>query len=116
MNYKATHSLHDRWSEASRIIEKYPDRVPIICERSHLASKDCPHIDKNKYLIPNDLTVGQFIYVLRKRMKLPPEKALFLFVNGTIIPTSHMMCQIYDAYKDEDCFLYITCSYENTFG
>lgn len=45
-------------------------------------------IDKKKYLVPSDLTCGQFVYVIRKRLKLPAEKAIFLFVNGVIPPTA----------------------------
>ena len=73
-------------------------------------------IDKKKYLVPSDLTVGQFMFVIRKRLKLPPEQAIFLFVNGTIPPTAALMNQIYDEHRDVDGFLYITYSGENTFG
>jgi len=31
-----------------------------------------------------DLTVGQFVYVVRKRIKLSPEKAIFVFVKNTL--------------------------------
>ena len=37
---------------------------------------------------PTDLTVSQFQYVIRKRIKLAPEKALFIFVNNTTPSTS----------------------------
>ena len=30
---------------------------------------DISDIDKQKYLVPADLTVGQFVYVIRKRIK-----------------------------------------------
>jgi GABA(A) receptor-associated protein len=40
-----------------------------------------------RYLVPADLTVGQFIYVVRKRIKLSPEKAIFVFVKDTLPPT-----------------------------
>ena len=40
-----------------------------------------------RYLVPADLTVGQFIYVIRKRIKLPPERAIFIFVDNVIPPT-----------------------------
>ena len=40
-----------------------------------------------RYLVPSDLSVGQFVYVIRKRIKLPPEKAVFLFVNNALPPT-----------------------------
>lgn len=40
-----------------------------------------------RYLVPADLTVGQFVYVVRKRIKLSAEKAIFVFVNNTLPPT-----------------------------
>ena len=93
MNYsfKHTHPFNNRLNESKRIMNMYPDRLPIICERFEKASSDCPFIDKKKYLIPNDLTVGQFIYVIRNRLKLPPEKALFLFIDDTIPTTSQYL-------------------------
>jgi hypothetical protein len=69
---------------------------------------DIPIIDKKKYLVPSDLTVGQFCYVIRKRIKLAPEKAIFIFVNEVLPPTAALMSSIYDEHKDEDGFLYIT--------
>jgi len=72
-------------SSSERIRAKYPDRIPVICEKSDRS--DIPDIDKKKYLVPADLTVGQFIYVIRKRIKLPPERAIFIFVNNVIPPT-----------------------------
>lgn len=100
--------------EARRILAKYPDRIPVICEKADRS--DIPDIDKKKYLVPADLTVGQFIYVIRKRIKLPPERAIFIFVNNVIPPTASLMSTIYEEQKDEDSFLYITYSGENTFG
>ena len=64
---------------------RYPDRIPVICEKD--PRSDIPAVDKRKYLIPVNLTVGQFIYVIRKRIKLPPERAIFIFVNNVIPPT-----------------------------
>ncbi|CAM9951450.1 unnamed protein product [Ectocarpus fasciculatus] len=107
--------FHDkRKSEAERIRAKYPDRIPVICEKADRS--DIPDIDKKKYLVPADLSTGQFIYVIRKRIKLDPEKAIFIFVNDTIPQTSALMSQVYEHQKDEDGFLYITYSGENTFG
>ena len=58
--------------------------------------------------MPADLTVGQFVYVIRKRIKLSPEKAIFIFVDEVLPPTAALMSSIYDEHKDEDGFLYIT--------
>ena len=57
------------------------------------------------------------MYVIRKRMKLEPEKAIYLFVNGrNVSRTSALLSQIYDENKDEDGFLYIKYDGESTFG
>ncbi|XP_008661527.1 autophagy-related protein 8C isoform X1 [Zea mays] len=70
----------------------------------------------HEYLVPADLTVGQFVYVVRKRIKLSAEKAIFIFVKNTLPPTAALMSAIYEENKDEDGFLYMTYSGENTFG
>lgn len=61
-----------------------------------------------RYLVPADLTVGQFVYVIRKRIKLKPEKAIFIFVNNALPNTAELMTKIYEEQKDEDGFLYVT--------
>ena len=112
----------------------------MICEKADRS--DIPDIDKKKYLVPADLTVGQFVYVIRKRIKLSPEKAIFIFINNVLPPTgtackmmssycmllsnlqmvcvyicsAALMSNIYEEQKDVDGFLYITYSGENTFG
>uniref|UniRef100_A0A9I9CLN0 Autophagy-related protein n=1 Tax=Cucumis melo TaxID=3656 RepID=A0A9I9CLN0_CUCME len=106
--------LEKRKAEAARIREKYPDRIPVIVEKAERS--DIPSIDKKKYLVPADLTVGQFVYVIRKRIKLSPEKAIFIFVDNVLPPTGAIMSAIYEEKKDEDGFLYVTYSGENTFG
>ena len=52
---------------------RYPDRIPVICEKD--PRSDIPPVDKRKYLIPMDLTVGQFVYVIRKRARHAPHAA-----------------------------------------
>ena len=73
-------------------------------------------IDKKKYLVPKDLTAGQFVYVIRKRLNLPPEQAIYLSVNGIIPPAAALISTLFDANKDEDGFLYVEYVGENVFG
>ena len=113
--FKQENSLEDRKNETTKIMKKYDDRIPIIIERS--ARTDLPDVEKNKYLVPDNLTVGQFIFTaLRTRLKIDNTKALFIFINDTIPPTSASLKEIYDEHKDEDGFLYMTYAGENTFG
>jgi GABA(A) receptor-associated protein len=49
-------------------------------------------------------------------MKFDPGQAIFLFVKGTMPPSGASISDIYQNYKDIDDFLYITYTFENTFG
>jgi hypothetical protein len=51
------------------------------------------------FFIEQDLTVGQFVYVIRKRIKLAPEKAIFIFVDEILPPTAALMSTIYEEHK-----------------
>ena len=113
-SFKLAHPFEKRKEEAARIRAKYPERIPIIVEKADRS--DIPAVDKKKYLVPPDLTVGQFVFVVRKRIKLSPEKAIFIFVNNTLPQTASLMSAIYEENKDDDGFLYLTYSGENTFG
>lgn len=116
MQYKERKSFESRMGEASSILAKYTDRIPIICER-HTSCSSLPMIDKHKYLVPRDLTAGQFMYVLRKRLRINSEQAIFLFTDsGQLPPSSHQLSDIYTRCKDDDGFLYLRYSGENTFG
>ena len=92
---------------------KYPERVPVIVEKF---SMDLPDLDRKKYLVPDDLSMANFMYVIRKRIKLEAEKSIFLFVNNKIMQMSKLMGEVYDKHRDEDGFLYIKYCGESTFG
>ena len=113
--FKSSHTLEQRKLESQRVKDRYPDRMPIICERSSMC-KQVPTLDKTKYLVPRDLTVAQFMYVIRKRIKLDADKALFVFINNTIPPSAALLADVYERNQDEDGFLYVTYSGEQTFG
>lgn len=116
MDFKEKYTFEQRSVESSRILEKYPTRIPVICQRN-TSDKLLPNIDKSKYLVPNDLTVGQFTYIIRKRIKIQPEKALFVFVNHNILaPVSLTMKELYMNNVNDDGFIYMYYSGENTFG
>lgn len=111
--FDSEYTFDQRKLEADRIISKYPDRIPIIVE----PSTGCKiEIDKKKYLVPRDLSMGQFLFVIRKRLKLPAEKALFVFVDGTIPSSTMVLSELYHHHVTQDGFLKLTFSEENVFG
>ena len=62
------------------------------------------------------ILVGQFYFLIRKRIHLRAEDALFFFVNNVIPPTSATMGQLYGEHHEEDFFLYIAYSDESVYG
>lgn len=45
----------------------------------------------------------QFVYVIRKRISIPPDKAIFIFVSNTLPPTAALMSTVYEQHRDEVC-------------
>ena len=114
-SFKENFTLQKRTEESSCIRKKYPDRIPVIVEK--LSSSDIETIDKKKFLVPADLTLGQFLYVIRKRIQnLKPEQAIFIFINNSLVSQTSLMSQLYKEHHDTDGFLYAVYSGENTFG
>ena len=112
-SFKDNHSFDKRIKESTKIIEKYPDRIPVIVERANTHVKE---IDRKKYLVPKDLTMGQFLHIIRQRIKLKSHESIYLFVNGTMAPTSMLINEIYNKHQNKDKFLYINYCSESTFG
>ncbi|WCJ23216.1 Autophagy-related protein 8i [Euphorbia peplus] len=112
--FKNDFTFDQRVHESKAIIAKYPQRVPVILER--YSKTDLPQTEKRKYLVPRDMSVGQFIHIFSGRLHLDPGKALFVFINNTLPQTASLLGTIYETQKDEDGFLYMYYSSEKTFG
>ena len=117
-SFKKTYPFLQRCEEVARILKKYPDKIPIICEPNinSIRFSNTPIIDKNKFLVPNDFTIGQFICVIRYQFHIKPEMGLFIFINNYIPSGTEYLYTIYNRLRDQDGFLYITYCFENTFG
>jgi GABA(A) receptor-associated protein len=100
--------------EVYRLRSKFPDHVPVFVSRSP-SSRDIPTIDKHKYIVPKHLSVGQFIYTIRCRLRLAPDKALFLYIDNNLPLSSMNMGEVYQKYSR---YGFIHCIYagESTFG
>ena len=100
-------TFQERINESTKIKSKYPDRVPVICEKNPGSGLEI--LDKRKYLVPNDITATQFLFIIRKRLKLASEKGIFLFVNNMIAPSTHTMIDLYNECCSENIYFSKTC-------
>jgi GABA(A) receptor-associated protein len=117
--YKKNTSLDERKLKSQKLKELYPNRIPVIVEMSSSSASFSSFIEKKykvKYLVPNELCMGQFVKILRDKMKINESTALFFFINNRLFPMTSPLCTLYDEYSDDDGFLYIEFCEENTFG
>lgn len=110
--FKTQYTLEERIKQSSNILNKYKDSVPIYIDFTNLSKT----IEKSKFVIPNGFTVGQLLTAIRMKMTLSPACALFIFINNRLVPVTSVISSVYQENKDEDGFLYVCCSEENTFG
>lgn len=106
-------TLDQRRAQFARVADRRPQHVPVILEPGTHDTRPC---DKEKFLVPHDLSVAQFAYVVRKRLKMDSAEALFLLVDRRIPATTATFASLYAACSSEDGFLYVTYTFENAFG
>ena len=113
-SFEKKYSFDLRQKEGQRLLERYPDRCPVIVENAE--GSTLPELDKHKFLLPYETTVAQFMTILRQRMIISPETALFMFINNFLPRAGETIGNLYVKHKSEDNFLYLKISGENTFG
>lgn len=113
--WKST-SLDHRKDIVHKLTAKYPDKLSLIVDR---ATKHDPKIAKNKFLIPRTETASKVMAFVRNNIPtLTSTEALFFFLHdhSIMVPGSMGLSEIKDRYGNEDGFLYLTYTKENTFG
>jgi GABA(A) receptor-associated protein len=110
--FKERLSLEERKQQSTNILTKYPSSVPVFIDSSSMQKM----IDKPRFVIPHGFTIGQLMISIRSRMKMNSATALFVFIDNQLIPVTTVISSLYESHKDEDGYMYVCCSEENTFG
>jgi GABA(A) receptor-associated protein len=115
IDFRKDYTLDVRRAEGERIISKYPERIPVIVQRSEHDNK-LNDLEKYKFLVPKSITMGMFQNIIRKRIKIKSEIAMFIFIDNQLMCGSDTMGSIYEKHKGDDEFLLVNYTGENTFG
>jgi GABA(A) receptor-associated protein len=107
--------------ESTRILAKFPDKVPVIVETDDENIRKS--LNKNKFLVPYDISVSYLLIAIRKQIKVNSSIAFFIFCDNKLLSPNDMMYQVYEEYKirnnigkNDNKFLYINIRKEQTFG
>jgi GABA(A) receptor-associated protein len=115
-DFKSEFTFEERKYQSSMAMKKYSGRIPVYVYKHKKSKQTKCDLPKHKFLVPNDITVGQFVYIIRKNLRLESDQGIFIFVNNILPATSMLMSQLYSEHRDEDGFLYLAFSYESVFG
>ena len=106
----ADRPIESRREMTKSLREKYPEHVPILIKMQGRELK------KSKYLISESQTFLRLMYSIRCENRIFADQGVFLFANNTVISPHQVVLDVYSRHVSEDGFLYITVSFENTFG
>jgi GABA(A) receptor-associated protein len=127
MNENKKISFEERKKQSNKIIDKYKDKYPIYLTFDNNIDIDITKVDinLNKYIVSSELTLGQFLAIIRKKINFNSNESLTLFIeeyvkdyfkSAILCLNSSTIREIYNKHKDPDGFLYIKVVKENSFG
>jgi hypothetical protein len=112
-----------RVKKAKEFLLKYKNKVPVIInynfkDINNLTNSidDKKNKDRYKFLLAEEMSLGEFVTLFRKKYNLDSSESIVCFVKETIPKLEKTMKELYTHYKDDDYFLYIDMKRENTFG
>ncbi|XP_075043511.1 microtubule-associated protein 1 light chain 3 beta-like [Mixophyes fleayi] len=115
-SFKQRKRLDSRINEVTRVKSKFPSKIPVIVERSR-SEKLLPQLQKIKFLVPPETTMGQIVNMIRCRLSLSPSRSLSVLVSGRQLTSLSMTIQeVYTAHRHQDGFLYVTYMSHEVFG
>ncbi len=97
-----------------RILKKYPNRIAVIIEPT-INFKKNHNLQKTKYIINGNNTVGMFLFHLKQFNNLKTYKAFYLFNHNTLLCPSLTFNQLKQQYYNEK-ILFLTIDCEEVFG
>nr|XP_053630277.1 microtubule-associated proteins 1A/1B light chain 3C-like isoform X2 [Cherax quadricarinatus] len=72
--FKQIKTFASRKQEVANIRSKFPNKIPVIVER-YAKETNLPILDKTKFLVPQELTMSQFVTILRLFLLQEPDAA-----------------------------------------
>lgn len=109
-------SAVNRKDEASVIRSEFPGKIPVVVER-WCKEHNLPYTSRMKFLVPQEITMSQFLHIVRNRLSISSTMSLYLLVNNTtLVSLSKTLAEVYRENHDDDGFLYVTYASQEVFG
>ena len=114
INHRMSKELHFSKEQLDKILTNNSNRVPVIVYQSN--NSRLPSLDKNKFLINQDMLLSEFKYIVQRKLNLRFTEALFLFIDFELVNNTMKIGELYNKRKSQDNVLYLKYCEENVFG
>lgn len=115
IRFIAKYSFKERCDHFEQIKLKYPDRIPIIIEKSEKC-KELEALQHSSLLVHKNTPMVDIIRTIKNNLKLEPTKSIYIMVGNYAPMLGESVESIYNRHKAPDGFLYIVYLTQNTFG
>nr|XP_012606595.1 microtubule-associated proteins 1A/1B light chain 3C-like [Microcebus murinus] len=107
-------SLATRQEEVAGTQARFPNKIPVIVER-YPREKFLPLLNKTKFLVSQELTMTQFLSIIRSHVVPRATEAFCLLVNNkNLLNINVTMAETYKDWKDKDGFMCMTYASQET--
>uniref|UniRef100_A0A914DN69 Autophagy-related protein n=1 Tax=Acrobeloides nanus TaxID=290746 RepID=A0A914DN69_9BILA len=114
--YKQRIKFCCRRSEYFTIHQKYSDKIALIVEKFK-SEKRLPDLVRCQFVVPRNTTVGQLQHIIRQKIGDNRNMPVYILVANKELPSlTTTMASLHERFHDEDGFLYIAFSSEDSFG
>ena len=109
-----TKTKEERKSISDHLLNNYPNMVPIHISRKFNYEKK---IKKNKFLTPRNMTLNNFILIIRQKIIIDQYKSLCICHKDKLLNINDTLGFLFDNYKNKtDNILYLFYITETSFG
>lgn len=98
-------------STITALVNKYPDRIPVVVRGKNV------ELQKTKFMVPKSMTFSEFLAILKKYIKNFTKNDCIMALIDTNIPEMVATMEIlYQKHKKDDMCLIVVVFKESTFG
>jgi GABA(A) receptor-associated protein len=107
-------SLEERKVYVANLVKNNPKLIPVILTLDKKST--LPLMTKKGYLIPRTFKVTQLMEKLKKEGKISSDKAIYFFINNSIVRQSVSFSELSVTHDSEDGAIHLRVTDIPTFG
>jgi GABA(A) receptor-associated protein len=110
----STLSLEERQEKSKSFRERHPNHIPVLVTEHKKSEVKGPSL--LKFNVSKACKIAEVIMSIKQKTNPTSTAAIYVYVNNEVCNPSQSIVDIDSKYRNEDGYLYLVYSTENTFG